>query len=437
MSVVVEKEDWDALIEVMDRAIDRLDGRKIQPVKDSLLEFTSTAAMLGIEDVADAVTKMLDFLVSKVGASWDAEAAATLSFTMAGFREKMAAEPYSPAFSASIAEILLFLDYFEPEEPEPSAGNVPEAVAPAPPPKAPAAPPQKEPQAVSPETASVELPDLAATEPPISEPVPAQPLSALAATEEEIESPPGVSKPEPMNDDAQDLVDLLLREEPVAESPAAGLRTPVHEIEEEAGLISEIPCDAAALYRKMLEIDPASTVFVHLAEELSSRGLWDETVEVCRRGLAYHPSNLRGRVLFGLALRETGEPHEAFAALTEARREIEKNTLLYRVLAEMAEEQGDPARSERLMRVYEVLQEDGGAWAAEPEPRRPAPPVRMTVPPARKIGEPRIEERLIDALTHLMARMEKKAPAGAPTRRVFSEASRGKLKELLSCRTIH
>lgn len=436
MSVVVEKEDWDALIEVMDRAIARLDGRKIQPVKDSLLEFTSTAAMLGIEDVADAVTKMLDFLVSKVGASWDAEAAATLGFTMAGFREKMAAEPYSPAFSGSIAEILLFLDYFEPEEPEPTATSIPEAVA-APPPKAPAAPPKEELQAVPPEAASVELPDLTAIETPIIEPEPCEPLAALAPTEEEIESLRGVSKPEPMNDDAQDLVDLLLREEPVAESPATDLRTPVHEIEEDAGSIPEIPGDAAALYRKMLEIDPASTVFVRLAEELSSRRLWDETVEVCRRGLAYHPSNLRGRVLLGLALRETDEPHEAFTALTEARREIEKNTLLYRVLAEIAEEQGDPARSERLTRVYEVLQEDSGAWAAEPEPRRPASPARMTPPAAREMGQPRIEERLIDALTLLMARMEKKAPAGTPTRRVFSETSRDKLKELLSSRTVH
>ena len=70
MSGEVAKEDWDALIEVLDSAISLLDGRKMQPVKESLLEFTTTAAMLGLEDVADAVTKMLDFLVNMVGPSW-------------------------------------------------------------------------------------------------------------------------------------------------------------------------------------------------------------------------------------------------------------------------------------------------------------------------------------------------------------------------------
>ena len=137
VSIEVAREDWDALIEVLDRAISVLDGRKVQPVKESLLEFTTTAAMLGLEDVADAVTSMLDFLVNQVGPGWDAEAAGTLSFTIAGFREKMASEPYSPAFAEGMKEILLFLDFFEKEEEQPPPATTPQKATVEPPPPAP------------------------------------------------------------------------------------------------------------------------------------------------------------------------------------------------------------------------------------------------------------------------------------------------------------
>jgi len=424
----IDQEDWDALIEVLDRAISLLDGRKVQPVKESFLEFTTTAAMLGLEDVADAVTSMLDFLVKQVGPSWDEEAAATLSFTMASFREKMAAEEYSPAFSEGMKEILLFMDFFEKEEPEPQAKAEPKA-APIPEGKD-AVPPRVEPPpSPPPEPLLDEIAEILDVETHDQEP--AESLATVEETPEDIEALLDSLQPPPLDDAVERSVATPRREEPSAvdlrDAPAVATFSPE---ESDRGLA--LVTDAVEFYREMLKIDPTSTVFVHLAEELSAQGLWNETVEVCRRGLILHPRNLRGLVLLGLALRETGESHDARAALGEARREIEKNILLYRVLAEFAEEEGDLPRAERLRHVYDTFQGDDRTSLASPK-RRPVKSVWVP-PPAAKKAESTVEERLMELLSRLLAQVERQAPAAAPTRGIFTRGSRDKLKKALSSR---
>ena len=427
MSEAVAKEDWDALIEVLDRAISLLDGRKVQPVKESLLEFTTTAAMLGLQDVADAVTSMLEFLVNKVGTAWDAEAAATLSFTIAGFREKMAAETYSPTFSESMKEILLFLDFFETEEEEPQPSTPPKSVTVEPP--APA-PPESTPLRPAPEAPVA----LVGREPDAPEVIPqviiAEPLPPPPSPAQEIDIPFDILSSEPPGDATETFVDRLFQEEPpVPEIPEQPFLSPA--LSEEPLLPPPMPGDATALYTEMLELDPTSSVFVRLAEQLSAQGLWSDTVEVCRRGLLHHPSNLRAHVLLGLSLREMGETLEASLVLSEARTEVEKNVLLYRVLAEIAGEEGDAPQAEHLMHIYDTFRERERHLPGHPEPRPAGPSPRMQSSAVPKPAST-VEERLIHALTRLQAQIDAKGPPSAAAPRLFSDESRDKLKQLLS-----
>ena len=184
----------------------------------------------------------------------------------------------------------------------------------------------------------------------------------------------------------------------------------------------------------MLKLDPTSSVFVRLAEELSTQGIWSDTAEVCRRGLLHHPANLRARVLLGLALREMGETREAVSVLTEARMEIEKNALIYRVLAEIAEEAGNTAQAEHLIHIYDTFRERERHLPGHLEPQTTEFLPRRQSSAATEPASP-VEERLMNALTRLLARFDARTSRpSATTPRLFSSESREKLKKALSSR---
>lgn len=137
--------------------------------------------------------------------------------------------------------------------------------------------------------------------------------------------------------------------------------------------------DIVKQYEELLKIDPGSIAFAPLAEELCYRGFWEEALKVCRQGLTYHPHHLRGRVLLGWALKELGEHEEAEQVLVGVEGEIQKNALLFRLLAELARKGGVPGRAERLMLIHQNLQpgerERGFPAEREGEPAsRPEPP---------------------------------------------------------------
>src|SRR5512146_429343 len=60
-------------------------------------------------------------------------------------------------------------------------------------------------------------------------------------------------------------------------------------------------------YEQILAADPRSRIFVELAKALVDRGEHARAVEVCRRGLEFHPSSILGRITWGRALLETGD----------------------------------------------------------------------------------------------------------------------------------
>ena len=61
-------------------------------------------------------------------------------------------------------------------------------------------------------------------------------------------------------------------------------------------------------YEQILAADPRSRIFVELAKALLEHGDHARVTAVCRQGLEHHPSSILGRVLWGRALLESGEP---------------------------------------------------------------------------------------------------------------------------------
>ncbi len=190
-------------------------------------------------------------------------------------------------------------------------------------------------------------------------------------------------------------------------------------------------------YRQMLELDPASRVFEFLAEELCAAGRWEEVASVCRQGLKYHPDHLRPRVLLSLALVELGEMAEAEAALAEIHSDIRNNSIIFKLLAEIAATSGDDLRAAGYLGIYEAFhrsdppeEEVAGIeipapeaiMEAEPELSEPGEPLRREADPT---------ERLEKILAALAQGIGSRDPASPIQPAIFSEADRDLLRNAI------
>lgn len=175
----------------------------------------------------------------------------------------------------------------------------------------------------------------------------------------------------------------------------------------------------------LVEHDPSSQLFVPLAEQFCSRKLWQEAVETCRRGLAFHPRHFRIRVLLGWALWEQGQTEEAQRLLAEARKELEKSAVIYKILARAAESRGDSAQAWRLMHIYQCLQ-----------PGEPRPSAETAGQPAAQPSQPAAsrEQPLLGVLAGLLQNYEAVPSKTVPSIEVFSEADRLRLANILRAR---
>lgn len=63
--------------------------------------------------------------------------------------------------------------------------------------------------------------------------------------------------------------------------------------------MTEVNPELVEKYQLMLQTDPKAKVFAPLAEAYRKMGLIDEGIQVCIRGLGYHPSFASGRVALG------------------------------------------------------------------------------------------------------------------------------------------
>src|SRR5438034_11068058 len=97
--------------------------------------------------------------------------------------------------------------------------------------------------------------------------------------------------------------------------------------------------------RRRVQKDPASIAFAQLAEECRRAGQFQESVDVCRAGLALHPSYLSARVTLGRALIELNELDSAFTELTTVLKSAPENLAAIRGVAEIHDRRGELAEA--------------------------------------------------------------------------------------------
>ena len=132
--------------------------------------------------------------------------------------------------------------------------------------------------------------------------------------------------------------------------------------------------------RRRVQKDPASIAFAQLAEECRRAGQHEESVEVCRAGLAIHPGYLSARVTLGRALIELDHLDEAQAALDLVLKSAPENLAAIRGLAEIHHRRGSLPEALAqyrtalaLARNDPDLQRTVAELARKVEPRRPPP----------------------------------------------------------------
>jgi len=131
--------------------------------------------------------------------------------------------------------------------------------------------------------------------------------------------------------------------------------------------------------RRRVQKDPASIAFAQLAEELRRAGELQESIEICRAGLAIHPGYLSARVTLGRALLEINDLEEAKAELEQVLKSAPENLAAIRGLAEILHRQGSlaPALAQyrtalALAKNDPDLQRTVAELAAQVEPKKPA-----------------------------------------------------------------
>lgn len=92
--------------------------------------------------------------------------------------------------------------------------------------------------------------------------------------------------------------------------------------------------------RRRVQRDPASIAFAQLAEEHRRLGQYQDAVQVCRAGLAVHPTYLSARVTLGRALLELGELEPARHELQLVLAGAPDNLAAIRGLGEILHRQG-------------------------------------------------------------------------------------------------
>jgi tetratricopeptide (TPR) repeat protein len=97
--------------------------------------------------------------------------------------------------------------------------------------------------------------------------------------------------------------------------------------------------------RRRVQQDPSSIAFAQLAEEYRRAGQLDDAVEVCRGGLAIHPSYLSARVTLGRALLDLEQLDEAQQELEHVLAIAPENLAAIRGLADIHHRRGSLAEA--------------------------------------------------------------------------------------------
>ncbi len=452
MSASVDPKDWDALMKLLGEADSSLAKRNTDRIDKSLALFAKATNKLGLKDLEDLAAKFSAFFKQSVISKWDEEAVATMSFSLGALVEKMQRHSYGEAFSSGLTEIHEFLEVFDeaPIGETPGILDEPEvATIPEPPPdpvehEAEPGPSSKESEAdlteSAPSVVSAAIPqDTGQIPTTIQPPVEISREKPAANLQESLDMSPAASTRPTVS--PVSLADTSALPTP-APSPLQAVSHEAHGIpvgEFFSGMrteetVHERAGDSKEFLLHMLARDPASHVFVDLAEALCHEKRWDEAVEVCRKGLHLHPRVTRARVLLGWSLMQLGKLMESSAVLEEAREELEQNALLYRLLAEMAASRGDADDAAQMESLYIALSSRGRAVLASSVERGDTPPCEPrlnqqragTVVPFHYPGQ-----RHADLLRALLKRFEGKHSKSASRPDIFPDEVRTALKRMI------
>lgn len=86
---------------------------------------------------------------------------------------------------------------------------------------------------------------------------------------------------------------------------------------------------------RRLDADPASIAFAQLAEEYRRQGRFDDSVRVCRAGLAHHPAHPSARVTLARALLALGQADTARAEVDALALQAPDNIAVRRIVSEL------------------------------------------------------------------------------------------------------
>ena len=125
--------------------------------------------------------------------------------------------------------------------------------------------------------------------------------------------------------------------------------------------------------RRRLQKDPGSIAFAQLAEEYRRAGRFQESIDVCRAGLARHPGYLSARVTLGRALLEVGDVESAERELNDVLRAAPDNLSAIRGIAEVHRRKGEiPEALEQFRSAFEMASPDPAIEQAVRDFRRDA-----------------------------------------------------------------
>jgi tetratricopeptide (TPR) repeat protein len=159
--------------------------------------------------------------------------------------------------------------------------------------------------------------------------------------------------------------------------------------------------DRLAQLRTRWEADPASRIFLQLAEEYRHVGRLHEALAVLEAGLSEHPGYLSALVAKGRCLLELSQPEPAREVLERVVRQDATQAVANKLLVRAYLDTGQAERARERLDLYSLLHDgdpeiedlrgrirrlDGAALPAKPEaPRAAQPPAR---PPAAVAAAP-------------------------------------------------
>ncbi len=105
-------------------------------------------------------------------------------------------------------------------------------------------------------------------------------------------------------------------------------------------------------YQLMLQSDPKAKIFAPLAEAYRKMGLIDEGIQICQRGVAFHPDFAGGRVALGRLYLEKGLLSEAESEFLRASELSPENLLAQSLLGDTQLKLRKPKEA---LRAYKML----------------------------------------------------------------------------------